>query len=155
MPRAVNRQRQAEYSTQVGSGHTCNRRQAVVACSQANRCFYFLQDLCVYGQGKHHLFYFPRYVGKKFFPHSLELAPELCFLFQTNSFSNFLTKQGKYIYDLVYKFLKVHVSPSANPLENIGSVYLLYVYDCNRPLAPLLRQKMVLSGVLCLMTADV
>ncbi len=38
------------------------------------------------------------------------------------------------------------VSPSANPLKNIGSVYL-NVYDRNRPLAPILRQKMVLSGV--------
>jgi hypothetical protein len=26
---------------------------------------------------------------------------------------------------------------SANPLENIGSVFLLYVYDCHRPLAPI------------------
>ncbi len=28
----------------------------------------------------------------------------------------------------------------------------LYVYDCNRPLAPILRQKMALSGVWCLLT---
>ncbi len=38
---------------------------------------------------------------------------------------------------------------STNPLEKIGSVYPLYVYDRNRPLAPLLRQKMALSGVWC------
>ncbi len=36
------------------------------------------------------------------------------------------------------------VSLSANPMENNGSVY---VYDCNRRLASILRQKMLLSGV--------
>jgi hypothetical protein len=36
----------------------------------------------------------------------------------------------------------VTVLPSANlVLENIGFVYPFYVYDCNRPLAPMLRQK--------------
>ncbi len=33
------------------------------------------------------------------------------------------------------------------PLEKIGSVYPLYVYDHNRLLAPILRQKMALSDV--------
>ncbi len=36
----------------------------------------------------------------------------------------------------------VPVLPSANPvLENISSVYPFYVYDGNRPLAPILRQR--------------
>ncbi len=36
----------------------------------------------------------------------------------------------------------VTVLPSANlVLENIGFVYPFYVYNCNRPLAPMLRQK--------------
>ncbi len=39
-----------------------------------------------------------------------------------------------------------------NPLEKIGSVYP-FMPDCNRPLAPILRQKMALSTVRCLLTA--
>jgi hypothetical protein len=39
--------------------------------------------------------------------------------------------------------MRITVLPSANPvLENIGSVYPFYVYDGNRPLAPILRQKL-------------
>jgi hypothetical protein len=34
-----------------------------------------------------------------------------------------------------------------DPLEKIDSVYPLYIYDRNRPLAPILRQKMALSDV--------
>jgi hypothetical protein len=35
-----------------------------------------------------------------------------------------------------------NVLPSANlVLENISFVYPFYVYDCNRPLAPILRQR--------------
>jgi hypothetical protein len=41
------------------------------------------------------------------------------------------------------------------PLEKVGSVNILYVYGHNRPLAPILRQKMALSSVCCLLTADV
>jgi hypothetical protein len=39
-----------------------------------------------------------------------------------------------------------------NPLEKVGSVYP-FMFDCNRPLAPILRQKMALSTVWCLLTA--
>ncbi len=35
----------------------------------------------------------------------------------------------------------VIVSPSANPVGEYGSVYPFYVYDVNRPLAPILRQR--------------
>ncbi len=49
----------------------------------------------------------------------------------------------------------VSVSPFTNLLEKIGSVYPIYVYDCNRPLTPILKQKMALSGVWSLLTADV
>jgi hypothetical protein len=39
------------------------------------------------------------------------------------------------------------VSPSANPIGDIGSGYPTNVYDGNRLSPPILRQKMALSGV--------
>jgi hypothetical protein len=42
---------------------------------------------------------------------------------------------------------RVSVSPSAQPVGDIGSVYPFFVYDRNTPLAPILRQKMALSAV--------
>jgi hypothetical protein len=48
---------------------------------------------------------------------------------------------------LFLHFKETPVSLLADPLKKIGSVYFLYVYDCTRPLAPTLRQKMALSGV--------
>ncbi len=38
--------------------------------------------------------------------------------------------------------ININILPSANlVLENIGYIYPFYVYDGNRPLAPILRQR--------------
>jgi hypothetical protein len=46
-----------------------------------------------------------------------------------------------------------HVSPFANPYGEIGSGYPTNVFDGNRLLLPIIRQKMALSDVGCLLTA--
>ncbi len=52
--------------------------------------------------------------------------------------------------EVLYKRMEMLLTLSANQLEIMGSIYPFYVYNGNRPLAPVLRQRLC-SLMYCMM----